>query len=111
MPDHRGEPPVAEREYEADRVADEVEDPKRGDVAVVVAVPTGREPVAALIGREHVVAGLRERHHHLAPAVGKLREAVEQQQAGPAGRLVAGLEHVHAQAVHAVDKARADAGR
>ena len=54
------------------------------EVAVVAAVPAGGAAIAALVGREDVEAGRRERRHHLAPAIGELRKAVQQQHARPA---------------------------
>ena len=82
---------------------------ERRQVVVEVHVGAAAAAVAALVGRHHVEAGLGQRQHHLAPAVGELREAVDQQQPGPAAALVAGLEHVHRDAVHAGDDPRADA--
>ena len=107
-PTTAGDGAIAERRDQAERVAHQVEHAERAEVAVVVAVPAGGAAVAALVRRDHVIAGRRQRQHHLAPAVGELREAVQQQQAGPA-RLEAGLQHVHREAVDVVDEARADA--
>ena len=45
---------VAERRHEPQRVAHQVEQAERAEVAVVVAVPAGGAPVAALVGRDHV---------------------------------------------------------
>src|SRR6185295_3931154 len=76
--------------------------------AVVASVPAGGLAIAALVGRDDVKAGLRERRHHLAPAEGELGKAVQQQHRRPAR--LACLEHVHDEAVYAVDAARAQAG-
>ena len=100
---------VAERIDEPGGVAHHVEDAERIAVGVVGAVPAGGAAIAALVGRDHVIAGGRERQHHLAPAIGELGKAVQQQQARPARRLEAGLEHMHRQAVVVVDHAGADA--
>ena len=101
---------VAERIDEPGGVAHHVEDAERIAVGVVGAVPAGGAAVAALVGRDHVIAGGRERQHHLAPAIGELGKAVQQQQARPARRLEARLQHMHHQAVVVVDHAGADAG-
>src|SRR5688572_16534569 len=85
-------------------IGDDVKDAKGAKVAVVTAVPPGGAAVAALVGREHVEARRRERRHHLAPAVGELGEAVQQQDARPAR--LAGFQRVHAQSADAVDDAR-----
>ncbi len=101
---------VAERIDEPGRVADHVEDAERIAVGVVGAIPAGGAPIAALIGRDHVIARGRKRQHHLAPAIGELGKAVQQQQARPARRLEARLQHMHHEAVVVVDHAGTDAG-
>jgi hypothetical protein len=55
-----------------------------------------------------VVAGRSQGRHDLAPGKGDLWEAMHQKDKGAAGLAVAGLQHVHAQPVHAVDEARSD---
>src|SRR6185437_16019218 len=65
--------------------------------------------IAALVRRDDVTAGLGERQHHLAPAVGELREAMEEEKQRTVRAVMAGLQNVHPQAVDAGDKARADA--
>ena len=52
-----------------------------------------------------------ERRHEPPPAVGQLREAVQQQDARPRARLRPGFQHVHAQAVDVGDEPGADAAR
>src|SRR5688500_3422789 len=94
----------AELTQEGKCIGDDVEDAKGAKVAVVTAVPPGGTAVAALVGREDMEATFRERRYHLAPAVRELREAVQQQDARPAWR--AGFQHVHAQAVDALDDPR-----
>ena len=110
VPDHCRDRAQTERPNEAERVADEIEDAERGEVAIVSGVPAGGASVAALVGRDHVVAGRRQREHHLAPAVGKLGKAVQQQEARAVLLFEPRLKDVHAQAVDVVDEARADAG-
>ena len=80
-----------------------------GEVGFVGDRSSGDPSVATQVGGDDVVAGVGEGRHHLSPAIGELREAVEQQEAGPAGLPVSGLQHMHAQAVQTLDEARADA--
>ena len=101
---------MARREQHADRVAQQVHEAEAGEVAVVVGVPASGAAVAALVGRDRVVARGRERRKDLAPAVSDLGKAVQQQDRGPAGRLVAGLEQVDVEAVDAGNNAGANAG-
>ena len=110
MPDHGIDAAIAERRHQPERVAHQIEQPERAEVAVVIGVPAGGAAIAALVRRDHVIAGLRQRRHHLAPAEGELGKAVQQQHAGPAAGLEAGFQHVHAQAVDVVDEAGADGG-
>jgi hypothetical protein len=100
--------PVTQRINEPGRVPHHVENPERVGIGVKRTIPSCRTAVAALIGCNHVVAGLRERQQHLAPAVGELREAVQQQQARASGGLVACLQHMHHQAIVVVDDSRAN---
>src|SRR5262249_8476171 len=51
-----------------------------------------------------------ENRHHLAPGEGELGKAVQEEEAGTTLGLEAGFEHVHGQAVDAIDVARADGG-
>ena len=108
--DHRRDLAVAERRDQAQRVAHRVEHAERGEIVVVIGAPAGGAAVAALIGRDDVKPGLGQRHHDLAPGIGDLGKAVQQQQARPAGLVEAGFEDVHVEAVDPVDKAGADAG-
>ncbi len=110
MADHAGDRAMAERRHQPEHVAHQVGQTERREVAVIGGVPAGGPAVAALVGRDHVIAGRRERQHDLAPAVGELGKAVEQQQAWPARGLEPGLQHMHRQPVDVVDDARADAG-
>ena len=105
--DDGGNGTVAERRDEPQRVPHQVEDTKGAQIAIVVAVPAGGAAIAALVGGHHVKPLRRQRQHHLAPAVGELREAVQKQEAGPALGLEPGLQHVHPEAVAVVDEARA----
>ena len=108
MPDHGVDAAIAERRHQPERVAHQVGEPERGEVAVIIRVPSGGAAITALVRRDHVIAGFRENRHHLAPAKGEFGKAVQQQHAGPAARLEAGFQHVHTQAVDVVDVARAD---
>ena len=57
-----------------------------------------------------MIAGVRQNRHHLAPTERQFGKTVQQQHAGPAFGLEAGLQHMHAQAVDVFDIARADGG-
>ena len=110
MPDDGVDAAIAERRHQPERVAHQIGEPERGEIAVVVRIPSGGAAIAALVRRDHVIAGLRQNRHHLAPAKGEFGKAVQQQHAGPACGLEAGFQHVHAQAVDVVDVAGADGG-
>ena len=102
---------VAERRHQRQHVPHLVQHPERAQVVVVADIRAVGAAVAAQIRRQDVVAGFGEGRHQPPPTVGELREAVQQQDAGARSAPRAGLEHVHPQAVHAIDEARADAGR
>ena len=101
---------VAQSEQHANGVAQQVHEPEFGKIAVVTGVPSGGAAVAALVGRDRVIAGRSQRRQHLAPAVGKFGKAVQQQNGGPSWRFMAGLEQVHVEAIDAGQDARAHAG-
>ncbi len=109
--DHGGDGAVAEGRDEPHGIPDQVEKAERPEVAVILAVPADGAAIAALVGGDDMKALRRQRQHHLAPAVGQLREAVQQQEAGPAFGLEARLQDVHPQAVDVVDEASANARR
>ncbi len=111
MAHHGVNRPVTERRHQSQGIAYQVQHAKRADIAIVVTVPARGTAIAALIGRDHVITGLRDRQHHFAPTVRKLRKAMQQQHARSSRRLVARLQDVHPQTVDVVDKARADAPR
>jgi hypothetical protein len=111
MPDYGISASVAERRQQAERVARQIEQPERTEVTVIAGVPAGGAAIAALVRRDHVIAGRRQRRHHLAPAIGQFRKTVQQQHARPAFGFEASLQHMHAQAVDVFHEARADAGR
>src|SRR4051812_40165033 len=91
------------------RVLHEVEHAVLREVAVVAAIPAGSLAVAALVRREDMEARVGKRLHDLAPAIGELGEAVQQEHGRTTG--IARLAHMHAQAVYPFDEARADQGR
>jgi len=101
---------VPQRVDQPDGVARHVENAKRIRVGVVGVVPAGGAAVAALVGGDHVIAGVGEGRHHFAPAVGEFWESVHHQNERPARRLEASFQDVHGQAVHVGDVARANAG-
>jgi hypothetical protein len=73
----RGDRTVAQRRYQTERVFDHVGDTERCEIAIVVAVPARGAAEAALVGGDHVVPGVGERQHHLAPTVGNFWETVQ----------------------------------
>src|SRR3954454_1183248 len=89
-------------------VLHEVEHAVLGEIAVVAAIPAGSLAVAALVRCDDMEARVGKRLHDLAPAIGELGKAVQQEHSRPA---IADLAHMHAQAVYAFDEARADQGR
>src|SRR5262249_16860689 len=78
--------------------------------AVVTGVPAGGSAIAALVRSDHVITGLRDRQHDLAPAVCKLGKSMEQEHAGTAFVLEAGFEDVNRESVDVLHEPRADAG-
>ncbi len=111
MSDHRIDRAIAESRHQAERVAHQVEQPERSEVAIIICIPAGGAAIAALVRRDHVIAGIRQRRHRLAPAVGEFGKAVQQYHARPALGFITGFQHMHAHAVDIVDETRADAGR
>ena len=107
---HRGQRSVTERQHQRHHVGHAIERPKRHQVIVKGHVRAAGAAIAAQVGREDVIARRGELRHHLAPAVGQLREPVDQQHRRPVAALETGFEHVHADAVDIVDQARANAG-
>ncbi len=101
---------MAEREQHADGVAQQVHEPEACEVAVVVGVPADGPAVAALVGRDGVVARCRQRRQDLAPAISQFGKAVQQQDGGPIGCLVAGLQHMNVETVDAAQNERTHAG-
>ena len=110
MSDHGIDAAIAERRHQPERIPHQIGEAERGEIAVVVRVPSGGAAITALVRRDHVIAGFRQHRHHLAPGIGEFGEAVQQQHAGPAGCLEAGFQHMHAEAVDVVDGAGADGG-
>src|SRR5262245_48469446 len=101
---------IAERIDEAHGVPDHVDVAEGIAIGVIVVVPAGGTAVTALIRRDHVIAGGCERQYHLAPAIGELRETVQQQQQWASCGLETRLQHVHLEAIVVVDVTGADAG-
>jgi hypothetical protein len=111
MSDHGRERAIAERRDKPQYIPHEVRKAKRSEVAVIGAVPAGGTPVAPLVGGDDVIARRRQRQHDLPPAISKLGEAVEKQDARPAFRFETRLQHVHREPVDGVDDPGAGAGR
>jgi hypothetical protein len=95
MADHGLDRAMAKGDHHAHGIAQQVQETKGGEVAVVARVPAGGTAVATLVGSEGVVARRRQRRQHLAPAIGDLGKAMQQEHSRPTGRLVTGLEDVH----------------
>ena len=108
--DYDGDLAIAERRHQSQRIAHRVQDAKRPQIGVVIGAPAGGAAIAALVGSNDVVTGLGQARHHLAPGIGQLGKAVQQQDQLPARGGETGLENVHPQPVDLVDKARADTG-
>ena len=94
---------VPEGVDEPDGVSHHVEHAEGIGIGVIGAVPARGAPVAALIRGDDVIPRGCQRHHHFAPAVGELGEAVQEQHGWPARSLVARFQHVHRQAVDVAD--------
>jgi len=111
MADHPRDAALAQGPDQPERIADQVGEPELVERGVEARLPAGGPAIAALVRCHHVVSGLRQRQHQLAPAVGQFGKAVQQQHARAPGQLEAGLQHMHRQAIAVVDLARADARR
>ena len=99
---------VPERQGEPEDILDQVLDPERSEVAVIVRVPSRRASISSLIGSDHVEPRRCERHHDFAPAVGEFWEAMKQDHTRPATLFKARLEQVHPKPIVVVHEARAD---
>ena len=77
VPYHGSHTAVTEGRDQRQHVAYQVEHAKRRKVAAIVAIPAGGAAISALVGRDHVIAGLGHRQHQLAPAIGKFGKAVQ----------------------------------
>ena len=66
MPDNGGDMAIAENEDEAQAIADDVQDVEGPKIAIVVSAPARCPAIAALVWGDDVVAGGRQRGHHLA---------------------------------------------
>ncbi len=102
---------IAERRDEPQSVPHEIEKAERADIAVIVTVPAGGLAVAPLVRRDHVESRCRQRQHDVAPAVGELGEAMEEQDTGSVLSLEPGFEHAHRETVDVVHEPGADLWR
>ena len=84
---------IAERRHQPECVAHQIGEAERGEIAVIVGIPAGGATIAALIRRDHVIAGSSQGGHHLAPTERQFGKAVQQQQARPAFGFKAGFQH------------------
>jgi hypothetical protein len=107
--DHRRDPLAPHRRDQAEQVEEQVVRAEGREVGFVGDRPRGGAAIATQIRGYDVVAGLGEVGHDLAPGIGQLWKAVQQQQAGSARILVPGFQQMHSQAVHAIDEARTNA--
>jgi len=103
--DDGGDAAMAERGDQVQGVLNQVEKPERSQVPVVVPVPAGRSAIAALVGRDDVQTRRSQGRHHVAPGISQFGKTVQQQNERPPFGLEPSLQHVHPQAVDAVDKA------
>ena len=108
MPNDGGHPAIAERRHEAQRVPHHVEAPERVEIGVVAGVPARRPPIAALVRRHDVIPRRGERDHHMAPAVGELGKAMQEQHQRPSAPRVARFQQMHPQAVDVRHEARSN---
>jgi len=102
---------VPQRRDEAERVAHGVERAPRPQIGIESGAPAGGAAIAALVGCDRVKPGLGQRRHDLAPGIGDLGKAVQQQHQRPVRRGIARLENMDVEAIDAADKTGADAGR
>ena len=107
MADNRRHRTNTIRCHQANRIARQIQHTEGCQIAVVIGVPASGVAIAALVRGDHVVAGCRQREKNLAPAIGKLRKTMQQQQAGTAR--LAGFQHMHGEAVDAGNLPGADA--
>ena len=89
--------------------AHQIEQPEGIEIAIVIGFPAGAA-IAALVRRDHVIAGFRQRRHHVVPDR-QVREsrAAAARKAGLAFRTRLSGHASHA--VDPVDKAQSDRGR
>ncbi len=78
MPDHRIDVLVADRRDQSERIAHQIGQAERGEIAVIIRAPARGAAIAALVRCDHVIAGGGEDRHHLAPGKRQLRKAVQQ---------------------------------
>ena len=109
--EHRVYRPVSHRCDQPQDIAHEVEHAEGREVAVVIAVPSGRASVTALVRRDDVIARRSQRQHDFPPAIGQFRKTVQQQYQWTVLCFVPGLQDMHAQAIVVVHEAAAYAGR
>jgi adenylate cyclase len=83
----------------------------RPQIGIEIGALAGGAAIAALVGCDRVKPGLGQRRHDLAPGIGDLGKAVQQQHQRPARRGIARLENMDVEAIDAADKTGADAGR
>src|SRR6476620_5368219 len=96
--DHR-HAAIPERVDEPEGIAHALHGPPRPEAVVKRDVRTAAAPVAAMIRCHHVVAGLGQRQHHLAPAIRQLRITMHQEHQWPTALLEASLQDMHGDAV------------
>src|SRR5207244_11309821 len=92
--DYGGDGMVAECPHQPEYVSDLIERAEGTQVVVVRDVRTSRAPVSSQVGSDDVKAGRGDRQHHLSPAVGELRVAVQEDDTRPALDLEDGLQRL-----------------
>src|ERR1700753_1813648 len=93
---------------ECDHIPDEIEDPERSEIVIQRHRARRSATVAALVWSNHVITSLSHRAHELAPGIGDLRKAVEQQYHGAFSGLPTRLQDMKRKAVDAVDHSATD---
>ena len=111
MPHNARHGTVAQRRDQPQGIPDQVEHAKGVEVTIVVAVPARGAPIAPLVGSNDMKPGRRKGQHHLSPAIGQFREAVEKQDAGAVLAFEASLQQVHGEAIDVGHEAGAYAVR
>src|SRR4029453_18168511 len=105
--DHGPHRTIAQGRTQSERIPHQVEHAKSVQITIIRAVPPGGAPVAPLVGGNDVKPGRGQGQHNLAPAIGQLREAVQEQDAGTVLRLESAFSQVDGKTIDMGHEARA----